>query len=56
LTNLYPDMPRRGEKKTQINKVRDEKGEITTDMAEIQKTMNNYVPTNLTTQKKCTTF
>ena len=40
--------------KTQINKLRNERGEITTDTKEIQKikkenTMNNYMPTNLTT-------
>ena len=42
--------------KTQLNKKINEKGEISTDTAEIQKkkkkrknTMNNYMPTNLTT-------
>ena len=42
--------------RTQINKIRNEKGEISTDTAEIPKkkkphknTMNNYMPTNLTT-------
>jgi len=41
--------------KTQINTIRNEKGEITTDTVEIQEkkkhenTMNNYMPTNLTT-------
>ena len=39
--------------RTQINKIRNEKGEISTDIAEIQKpqenTMNNYKPTHLTT-------
>ena len=29
-------------KRTQINKIRNEKGEITTDTAEIQKTMREY--------------
>ena len=49
--------PRRGEKKTQINKIRNEKGEITMDTAEIQKkdnTMNDYMKINFTTQKKWT--
>ena len=42
MTNLWPDSPRRGEKKTQINKIRNEKGEVTTDTTEIQKTMSEY--------------
>ena len=33
MTNYWP----RGDEKTQINKIRNEKGEITTDTAEIQK-------------------
>lgn len=45
---------------TQINKIRNEKGEFATVTAQIQKpeedTMNNYMLTNLTTQKKWTTF
>ena len=36
-TTLWPDSPRRGEKETQINKIRSEKGEILMDPAEIQK-------------------
>ena len=39
--------------RTQINKIRNEKGEITTDTAEIQKTIREYyeplMKTNLTT-------
>jgi len=35
LTNLWPDSPRKGEGKTQINKIRNEKGEITMDTTEI---------------------
>ena len=35
-------LAKRGEKKTQINKIRNEKGEITTDTAEIQKTRREY--------------
>ena len=42
MTNLWVDSPRRGEKKTQINKIRNEKGEITMDTTEIQKTMREY--------------
>ena len=37
MTNLWLDSPRRGEKKTQINKIRNEKGEISTDTTGIQK-------------------
>ena len=41
---------------TQINKIRNERGEITTDTKEIQKIikkiMNNYMPTNWTTWTK----
>ena len=42
LTNLLPDSPRKGEEKPQINKIRNEKGEVTTDITEIQKTMTEY--------------
>ena len=42
MTNLWPDSPRRGEKKTQINIIRNEKREITTYTAEIQKTVREY--------------
>ena len=35
LTNLWPGSPRR--ERTQINKIRNEKGKISTDSAEIQK-------------------
>ena len=46
--------------RTEINKIRTERGEITTDTAEIQKTientMNNYIPTNLTIWKNWTIF
>ena len=42
MSNLWLDSPRRGEKKPQINKIRDEKGEVTTDTIEIQKMMREY--------------
>ena len=46
--------------KTQINRIRNEKGEISMDTAKIQKSrkehINNYMPINLTTWKKQTTF
>ena len=46
--------------RTQINKMRNERGEITTDTTEIQKIieiiMNNYMPTNLKTWVKWTNF
>ena len=41
MTNLWLDSPRRGEEKTQINKIRNEK-EVTMDTTEIQKTMREY--------------
>ena len=44
--------------RTQINKNRNEKGEITTDTTEIQRiietTTNNYMPIKWTTTKKWT--
>ena len=43
MTNLWSDSLRRGEgKKNQINKIRNEKGEITANTAEIQKTIREY--------------
>ena len=42
MTNLWLDSPRRGEKKTQINKIRNENGEVRTDTTEIQKIMREY--------------
>ena len=38
LVNHYPD----SSKKTQINRIRNEKGEVTTDTAEIQRIMRDY--------------
>ena len=37
LINLQPDSLRKKREKNQINKIRNEKGEVTTDNAEIQK-------------------
>ena len=42
MTNLWLDSPRKGEKKTQVNKIRNEKGEVTMDTTEIQKTIRGY--------------
>ena len=42
MTKLWPDLPKRGEKKTQINKIRNERAEITKDSAEIQKKVREY--------------
>ena len=39
MTNLSPDSSR---KKNQINKIRNEKGEVTTDNAEIQRIIRDY--------------
>ena len=41
LTNLWPGSPRRRER-TQIYKIRNEKGDITINSAEIQKTIMEY--------------
>ena len=41
LTNLQPDLSRK-EEKNQINKIRNEKGEVTTDNAEIQRIKRDY--------------
>ena len=47
LTNLWPDSSRKkethqGKKRNQINKIRSEKGEVTTDNAEIQRMIRDY--------------
>ena len=41
MTNLSPDSSRKKEK-NQINKIRKEKGEVTTDNAEIQRIIKDY--------------
>ena len=41
MTNLQPDSTRKKEK-NQINKIRNEKGEVTTDNAEIQRIIREY--------------
>ena len=42
LISRYPDSSRKKREKTQINRIRNEKGEITTDTAEIQRIMRYY--------------
>ena len=41
MTNLCPDLSRKKEK-NQINKIRNENGEITTDNTEIQRVITDY--------------
>ena len=41
MTNLWPDSSRKKEKK-QINKIRNEKGEVTTDNGEIQRIIRDH--------------
>ena len=41
MTNLFPDSSRKKEK-NQINKIRNEKGEVTIDNAEIQRIIRDY--------------
>ena len=41
LTNLYPDSSRKKDK-NQINRIRNEKEEVTTDNAEIQRIIRDY--------------
>ena len=44
MTNVYPDSSRKKKEreKNQINKIRNEKGEVTTDNAEIQRIIRDY--------------
>ena len=42
LTNLWPDLSRKKREKNQINKIRNEKGKVTTDNAEIQRIIRHY--------------
>ena len=42
LINHQPDQSRKTREKTQINRIRNEKGEVTTDTAEIQRIMGDY--------------
>ena len=42
MTNLWPDSSRKKREKNQINKIRNEKGEVTTDNAEIQRIIRDY--------------
>ena len=41
MLSLYPDTSRKKER-SQINKIRNEKGEVTTDSEEIQRTIRDY--------------
>ena len=41
MTNLWPDSSRKKREKNQINKIRNEKGEVTTDNAEIQRILRD---------------
>ena len=42
LTNLWPDLSGKKREKNQINKIRNEKEEVTTDNAEIQRIIRDY--------------
>ena len=42
LTNVQPDSSRKKREKNQINKIRNKKGEVTTDNAEIQRIIRDY--------------
>ena len=42
MTNLYPDSSKKKKEKNQTNKIRNEKGKVTTDNAEIQRTIRGY--------------
>ena len=42
MTNLWPDSSRKKREKNEINKIRSKKGEVTTDNAEIQRTIRDY--------------
>ena len=42
MTNLWPDSSRKKREKNQINKIRNEKGEVTTDNVEIQMIIRDY--------------
>ena len=42
MTSLQPDSSRKKREKNQINKIRNKKGEVTTDNAEIQRIITDY--------------
>ena len=42
MTSHKPDSSRKKKEKNQINKIRNEKGEVTTDNAEIQRIIRDY--------------
>ena len=60
MTNLWPDSPKRGEKKPKQTKSEMKKEKPQPILQKCKEprenTMNNCMPTNLTTQKKWTTF
>ena len=42
MINLWSDTSRKKSERTQINKIRNEKGEVTTDTVEIQRIIRDY--------------
>ena len=42
MTNLFPDSSRKKREENQINKIRNEKGQVTTDNAEVESTIRGY--------------
>ena len=42
LIHLYPDSSRKKKERAQINKIRNEEGEITPDTTEVQRIIRNY--------------
>ena len=42
LINSQPDLSQKKRERTQINKIRNEKGEVTTDITEIQRIIRDY--------------
>ena len=42
LTSLQPDSSRKEKEENQINKIRNEKGEVTADNTEIQRIISDY--------------
>lgn len=58
LINPQPDLPKKERERTQINKMRNEKGQITTNTAERNTItgeciMSNYIPINWAIWRKC---
>ena len=42
MTNLWPDSSRKKRERNQLNKIRNETGEVTTDNVEIQRTIREF--------------